>query len=133
MRKGRGLKIFRLGNIPSKIGKWGTILKIVCDEKTPTESLVVGVVTINSNMKIAAHYHNIEELQYILSGKGIVYDRKGKGHSINQGDFVYCPSKEIGTHSFENTGNEPLFILYVYPSHSGKSLEVITYEKKERI
>jgi len=131
MCENKGIKVFRLNNIPSKVGKWGTILKIVCDEKTPTESLMVGVVTINSNMKITAHYHNIEELQYILYGKGIVYDRKGKGYSIKQGDFVYCPSKEIGAHSFENTGNEPFVILYVYPSPGGKSPDVITYEKRD--
>lgn len=50
MSENKGLKVFRLDNIPSKVGKWGTILKIVCDEKTPTESLMAGVVTINSNI-----------------------------------------------------------------------------------
>lgn len=131
--KNKGLKVLKLDSIHSKVGKWGTILKIVCDEKNPTESLMVGVVTVGPNMKVDAHYHNIEELQYILYGEGIVYDREGKLHRIKQGDFIYCPSKEIGTHSFENTRDEPLVILYVYPSPGGKSPEVITYEKRDCI
>ncbi len=105
----------------------------MCDGETPTESLMVGVVTINPNLKIDSHYYNIEELQYILHGRRVVYDREGRGHSIKEKDFVYCPPKEDRTHSFENTGNEPLIILYVYPSPGGKSPEVITYDKKDCI
>jgi len=87
--------------------------------------------TINSNEKIDDHYHNIEELQYILRGKGIAYNREGKAHPIKQGDFVYCPSKEVGTHSFKNTRNEPLDILYVYLSIGGKPPEIIIQENKD--
>lgn len=36
MSENKSLKVLRLDNIPSKVGKWGTILKIVCNEKNST-------------------------------------------------------------------------------------------------
>jgi mannose-6-phosphate isomerase-like protein (cupin superfamily) len=70
--------------------------------------------------ELVLHYHEIEELQFIISGSGIVGDIDGEEYPVEAGSFLYCPAGINGAHSYHNNGRKPLSFLFVYPSPGGK-------------
>jgi len=131
MKRKNGLNIIRSKDVTTKKGKWGTKLKIICDRKTPTNSLMVGIAILEKDVETEEHYHGIEELQYIIEGEAIVHDYSGKEFFVTKGDFVYCPNGVEGAHAFKNIGREPLIILFIYPSDKGKHPKVTIHDKNK--
>ena len=112
---GPGERRAREGRVP------GSRVEIVCDAATPTTSLLAGVNTLSPGAKIPLHYHDYEELQFILSGTGVALDATGQEHPLEAGSAVYCAAGPEAAHGFVNTGSEPLAILYAYPTPGGQS------------
>jgi quercetin dioxygenase-like cupin family protein len=106
---------------PSQARFDGTRREIICDETTPTDRLVSGVVELVApGCIINLHYHDIEELQFILFGSGVARDADSNEYPLFPGASVYCAPGPEGAHEFENTGDTPLGILFVFPSEGGK-------------
>jgi mannose-6-phosphate isomerase-like protein (cupin superfamily) len=107
----------------------GTVRRMICDETTPTDNLVTGVVRImEQGGRIPLHYHHVEEFQFIQGGQGLVRDRLGNEFPIAVGSCVYCRPGPEGAHEFENVGSEPLAIVFVFTSPGGKFPEIIVVE-----
>ena len=104
----------------------GTQRWLICDEQTPTASMLAGVVELpEQGSKVPMHYHSTnEELQYIVSGSGVVRDAEGNEYPLKPGTCVYCGPGPKCAHEFENTGDESLVILFVYSSPGGKAPDV---------
>lgn len=68
-------------------------------------------VVLNPGCSIGVHQHVDEaEAYYILKGKGIMTDN-GRTLNVEAGDVVI--TEDNGTHSIENTGDEPLEFIAV--------------------
>ena len=97
----------------------GSRVEVLLDAQTPTASLLAGVNHLAPGGKIPLHFHDHEELQFILSGTGVALDATGAEHPLAPGSTVYCAAGRASAHGFLNTGSEPLAILYAYPTPGG--------------
>lgn len=106
----------------------GSQVDIICDASTPTASLISGVNELAPGAHIPVHFHDYEELQYILSGEGMALDADGREYRLGPGAAVYCAAGRSAAHGFRNTGTTPLAILYVYatPGAAPPALEWLT-------
>lgn len=105
----------RAGRVP------GSSVEILCDAETPTAALLAGINTLAPGARIPLHFHDYEELQFILSGSGLALASDGTAHAIEPGSAVYCAAGPAAAHGFVNTGAAPLAILYAYPSPGGRA------------
>lgn len=78
---------------------------------------------------ISLHHHSVDELQYVLSGTGILRDANGNEYPMSAGMSVYCAPRPEGAHEFENTGSSPLAFLFVFRSPGGKFPEIYLIER----
>lgn len=68
-------------------------------------------IVLNPGCSIGLHEHvDEEEAYYILKGKGTVTD-SGKTSTVEAGDVIL--TGDGGSHSIENTGDEPLEFIAV--------------------
>ena len=110
----------------------GTRRTIICDSETPTTHLVAGVVELlEPGCIINMHYHSVEELQYIVSGSGVVRDGEGNEYPVSPGTSVYCAPGAQGAHEFQNCGQEPLVILFAFPVPGGHFPQITRVAERE--
>lgn len=93
---------------------------MICDDATPTDALLAGINELAPGARIPLHFHDREELQFILTGHGVALDSRGQEHPLEPGSAVYCAAGPESAHGFINTGTEPLAILFAYPSPGGR-------------
>jgi mannose-6-phosphate isomerase-like protein (cupin superfamily) len=120
MKKKSELIVKKLKDLPFQQPQAGYRRKIICDEHTFSEVFYSGFVEMDPGEKLVLHYHAIDELQFIISGFGIVGDIDGVEYPVEAGSFLYCPAGINGAHSYKNTGQKPLSFIFVYPSPGGK-------------
>ena len=103
----------------------GSDVGVICDDRTPTAALLAGVNTLAPGARIPVHFHDYEELQFIVSGSGLALDGRGGEHPIGPGSAVYCAAGREAAHGFVNTSDVPLAIFYAYstPGGAAPSLE----------
>jgi len=129
MERKSTLRVLDLKDAPFQQPRPGYRRKVLCDESTPTDSLISGFIVMDPGEELDLHYHDIEELQFIVYGDGVVGDIDGEEHPVSAGSFLYCPPGINGAHSFKNTGDLPMAFIYVYPSPGGRSPPVRWVEK----
>ncbi len=103
------------------IVSWRTLCSA---DRTPTAGMTVGVaeVPVGGTVDGAEHRHDQHEVYFVLSGAGRV-QLDGAWHLVHRGATVFVPG---GTHHFvENTGNEPLQLLYVLDADSFPEVEYV--------
>lgn len=83
----------------------------------------VGVMELREQgSKCPLHYHTTgDELQYVLSGVGLVRDAQGNEFRLEPHTAIFCGTGPMSAHEFENTGTYPLVILFVHPIVDDKS------------
>jgi len=59
------------------------------------------------------HHHDVEHLNYVLSGQGALMDAEGRANPLQAGEFAFVASGE--THQFRNTGDAPFVFLCAVP------------------
>jgi len=87
-----------------------------------------GVNVLSPGHEIPLHWHDVGEVQFILSGTGIALGPNGKTMPIGPQWTVFAPAGLAGAHGFRNTGLVPLEILFFYPSAGGRAPEVHVVE-----
>lgn len=130
MKKKSTLIVKELKEAPFQQPRPGYRRKVLCDENTPTDSLLAGFVVMDPGEVLDLHYHEIEELQFIVYGYGTAGDIDGEEHPLRAGSFLYCPPGVNGAHSFKNTGDLPMAFIFVYPSPGGKRPALMSVEKQ---
>ena len=120
MEKKSTLLVRKLADLPFQHPRPGYRRQIICDENTPSESFYSGFVEMDPGEELALHYHDIDELQFIISGSGIVGDIDGREYLVEAGSFLICPAGKNGAHRYKNTGQQPLSFIFIYPSPGGK-------------
>jgi len=59
------------------------------------------------------HNHDVEHLNFVLSGQGALMDGDGQANPLGTGEFAFVPPGE--THQFRNTGDEPFVFICAVP------------------
>jgi len=59
------------------------------------------------------HSHDLEHLNYVLSGEGCLVDGEGEQRPLARGDFAFVAPGDV--HQFRNTGAEPFVFLCAVP------------------
>ena len=59
------------------------------------------------------HSHEVEHLNFVLSGQGALMDGEGNANALGSGEFAFVPPHE--THQFRNTGTEPFVFICAVP------------------
>ena len=77
-----------------------------------SEHSVFGITVFPPGSKHDIHRHpNAEEFEYLVSGRGIA--RVGDADvELGPGEVVFVPTNDY--HGFENTGDEPVFMIWGY-------------------
>jgi len=81
-------------------------------ESVGSEHSVLGITVFPPGSKHDIHRHpNAEEFEYLVSGRGIA--RVGDADvELGPGEVVFVPKDDY--HGFENTGDEPVFMIWGY-------------------
>jgi len=99
----------------------GTTVDLAVSSAVPGADMYGGTVTLDPGVKIELHYHSQFELQYVVSGSGTAFDSTGAELQIEQGGFVLSPAGREGAHGFRASADEPLTILFLYPTAGGQA------------
>lgn len=59
------------------------------------------------------HTHDLEHLNYVLSGSGCLVDEEGRENPLETGDFAFVAPGDV--HQFRNNGTEPFVFLCAVP------------------
>jgi len=59
------------------------------------------------------HSHDVEHVNYVISGKGALVDGDGKLNALGAGDFAFVAPHDV--HQFRNTGDEPFVFICAVP------------------
>lgn len=89
-----------------------------------TKQLVVGtadgapnfafrVFTIAPGGHSPHHTHDVEHVNYIISGQGALVDAEGRLNPLGPGDFAFVAPRDV--HQFRNTGTEPFVFICAVP------------------
>ncbi len=71
------------------------------------------VFTIDPGGHSPHHSHDVEHLNYVISGRGALVDGDGNLNPIGAGDFAFVAPGDV--HQFRNTGEEPLVFICAVP------------------
>jgi len=59
------------------------------------------------------HSHDVEHVNYVISGQGALVDGEGRLNPLAPGDFAFVAPGDI--HQFRNTGSEPFVFICAVP------------------
>lgn len=105
----------------------------ILDERTLGVSMQVGVIELRDQGSICPlHYHTTtEELQYVLSGIGVVRSADGHEFRVEPHTAIYCGAGPESAHEFENTGPYPLVILFVHPIVDSENPDFVVVDEED--
>ncbi len=72
------------------------------------------VFTIEPGGHSPHHTHDLEHLNYVISGRGALVDAEGNLNPIEAGEFAFVAPGDV--HQFRNTGDEPFVFICAVPS-----------------
>lgn len=89
-----------------------------------TKQLVVGsadgapnfsfrVFTVEPGGHSPHHSHDVEHVNYVISGQGALVDGAGRLNPLGAGDFAFVAPGDV--HQFRNTGSEPFVFICAVP------------------
>ncbi len=102
----------------------GSNVALIMDETIEGADLYGGLNVLAPGHEIPLHWHDVGELQFILSGTGIALGPNGEKTEIGPRWTVFAPAGPAAAHGFRNTGLVPLEIFFFYPSAGGRAPEV---------
>jgi quercetin dioxygenase-like cupin family protein len=89
-----------------------------------TKQLVIGsgdgvpnfsfrVFTLEPGGHSPHHSHDVEHVNYVISGQGALVDADGNLNALGAGDFAFVAPQDV--HQFRNTGDEPFVFICAVP------------------
>jgi mannose-6-phosphate isomerase-like protein (cupin superfamily) len=101
----------------------GTRVAHILDDSDPGAELHALVTAVES--QTTRHHHSAFELQYVVTGVGVVTDADGRETEIGPGGVVACPAGPSGAHAFRPSGSMPLQLLCVSPMPKGMAPDTV--------
>ncbi len=74
---------------------------LVGNEERPSERLHVSLASFNPGAKAPLHWHLVEAVYYVISGRAVMEDIEGKVYEIGPGSTIYYPAGIAGSHSWD--------------------------------
>jgi quercetin dioxygenase-like cupin family protein len=97
--------------------RWRTLLS---GEKTPTESISMGILEIPPGVGMGAHHHSPVEVYYLTSGEGQLLCGDTVKH-VRAGDAVYIPASQV--HGIRNIGDQTLVLVWMFPTDTWAEID----------
>ena len=94
------------------------------ERKLSEGEIHIGQPDLKPGEKLNMHYHDCEEMQYVIDGYGILRDSENKEYQLRPSTTFYCHTGPKGAHEIKNTGNVPFVCLYIYHSPGGKRVSL---------
>lgn len=94
-------------------GVQGVAKQLVLGSADGAPNFSFRVFTLAPGGHTPCHDHDLEHLNYVLSGEGCLVDGEGTERPLTQGDFAMVVPGE--THQFRNTGAAPFVFLCAVP------------------
>jgi len=91
------------------------------NHQTPTQGLVCAVVTVDPGAVIAMHYHTVETIEYVTTGKARVRDQYGNAVVVTAESILHFPAGPDAAHEFTVLGNSPLQVLTFHYALPGQT------------
>ncbi len=107
------LKVFHAADVPAGPGivPGLSLRRLVGDRNHPTERIMVSLGTFKPGTIEHLHWHLIEGVYFVISGRAVMTDIEGKTYDIRSGTIIYAPPGIAGSHSWEI--KEPLQLISI--------------------
>jgi quercetin dioxygenase-like cupin family protein len=77
-----------------------TVKGLVGNPRHPTERIRIALATFKPGTLEPLHWHPIEALYYVVSGRAVVRDFGGKEYDAGPGTVIYAPPGIAGSHEW---------------------------------
>ena len=95
-------------------GVAGISKQLVMGSADGVPNFSIRVFTLEPGGHSPHHQHDVEHLNYIISGQGALMDAEGRANPLNAGDFAFVAPQDV--HQFRNTSEtEPLVFICAVP------------------
>jgi mannose-6-phosphate isomerase-like protein (cupin superfamily) len=101
------LRVVNEADLEESVSKVGVEVKgmrtrriLAGNDECPSERLRVHVNTFNGGVQEHLHWHLVEALYYVISGRAVMEDIEGRNHEIGPGSAIYYPPGIAGAHSW---------------------------------
>jgi mannose-6-phosphate isomerase-like protein (cupin superfamily) len=78
-----------------------TMKMLVGSDERPSERLSVALATFKPGTLEKLHWHLIEGVYYVISGRAVMKDIEGKRHNLGPGSVIYAPAGIAGSHDWD--------------------------------
>lgn len=109
--------IRKLADVPSTAmgleGVEGVTKQLVVGSADGAPTFSFRVFTVAPGGHSPHHRHDVEHVNYVISGQGALVDGDGRLNPLGPGDFAFVAPGD--THQFRNTGAEPFVFICAVP------------------
>jgi quercetin dioxygenase-like cupin family protein len=98
------LKVYRQQDLEVKEGRHasGHASKLlVGNEERPSERISVSLATFEPGKYVPLHWHLIEQVNYVVSGRATLTDIEGKSYDVGPGSYLYISPGIGSAHSWQ--------------------------------
>ena len=118
--------------VPGQAGKGHTVKRMVGGPVTPTEQIEYIWNEYEPGVREPLHWHICEMAYYIVSGRAVLKDIKGKTYDLDPETLVYAPAGINGAHSFEAKTKLKMVELNAYADIEGPGVPWIIVDEKTK-
>lgn len=107
------LLVINEAQIKSKQGPHDKLTQkgLVGNDERPTERLFMNLNDLEVGTHVALHWHPIEALYYVVSGRAIMTDIEGKTCEISAGSVIYATPGIASAHEWEVTERMRILVI----------------------
>ena len=97
------LRVFNEANLPAREGIYKGMMgkTLAGSTENPSERMEFRLVSFEPGTHAKMHWHLVEKLYYVISGRAVVTDIEGKTYDLGPGSVAYAPPGIVGAHSWE--------------------------------
>jgi mannose-6-phosphate isomerase-like protein (cupin superfamily) len=97
------LRVYNQADIPGGPGpaRGQTYQKLIGVDERPTDRVRLGRATYVAGALEQLHWHPIEALYYVISGRATVRDIEDNEYEVGPGSLVYAPAGIAGAHEWQ--------------------------------
>jgi len=96
------LRVFNEANLPARKGLYKGMMgkTLAGSTENPTERMEFRLVSFETGTHAKMHWHLVEKLYYVISGRAVLTDIEGKTYDLGPGSVAYAPPGFVGAHSW---------------------------------
>ena len=107
-----------------------TIKYLAGNDKRPSDKILVARAAFEAGTSEDLHWHMVEELCYVISGRCVVTDIEGMTYDLGPGSVIYAPPGLEGAHRWDI--KEQLELLCVLVGTPNKTISFIVDQSSKK-